>query len=104
MEKLIGGEKTVISTIEIDLSYKIFIVLGLHHERRQFSDLIVECKEILICVRKILKSMAVDDPELEPKVVDEPESGPKVVTKLVSLQEEICSRLTEVEEPPLRSL
>jgi len=40
-------------------------------------------------------------PEPEPEVVDKPEPEPEVVAKLVSLQEEIFSQSTEVEEFPI---
>ena len=80
MGKPIGGEKTVISTIEIGLSYKIFFVLGmLHILRGHNSARAAECKEILVGVRKILISMAVEDSELEPEVVDEPDQGQKLL-------------------------
>ena len=51
---------------------------------------------------KILESMTVEDPKLEPEVVDKPGSGPEVVAVLVSLQEEISSRPTEIKEFLLR--
>jgi len=61
LEKLIGGEKTVISTVEIDLSYKSFFVLGISTPRRPpFSDLIAECKEILTGMVKMLESKTVE--------------------------------------------
>ena len=65
-------------------------------ERPQFSDLIFECKEILTGVGNILDNMAIEDPELEPKVDVEPEAGPEIIAELVSLQEEISSQPTEI--------
>ena len=47
-----------------------------HLESSQFSDLIVECKEILAGMMKILESKAVvvvEDPEPEPEMDDKQE-------------------------------
>jgi len=38
--KLIGGGKTVISTVNISLSYKIFFVLGMLHTSRGDNSVI----------------------------------------------------------------
>ena len=51
---------------------------------------------------KILENMIVEDPEPESEV-DEAESGPEVV-ELVSLQEEISSKSTKVEELSIETL
>ena len=54
---------------------------------------------------KILESMTVEvveDPKLE--VDDKSELGPEIVAELVSLQEEIFSRPTEVVELPIETL
>jgi len=40
-----------------------------HLERPQFNDLVAECKEILVGMRKILESITVEDPESEPKLM-----------------------------------
>ena len=72
-----------------------------HLERSQFSDLVAECKEILVGVGKTLESMTVEGPESE---VDEPESGPEVVAELVSPQEDISSWPIEVEDLPTETL
>ena len=73
-------------------------------ERPQFSDLIVECKEILPDVGVILESMPVEDPEPKPEVDVEPELGLEVIVELLALQKEISSRPTEVEELPIKTL
>jgi len=76
LEKLIGGGKTIIYSVDIDLSYKIFVLSMLHTffmhprqiakglilsmsplERSQFNDLVAECKKILNGMGKILESM-----------------------------------------------
>ena len=107
LDKLIGGGKTTISIISIDLSYKIiFRTLyapyffyapeidceepNVEHEpeleKPQFSDLVTEYKEILANVGKLLASYAAkvdSDPEptilIEPDIVDKPE--PEVIDK-----------------------
>jgi len=53
-------------------------------------------------VGKILENMIVEDPEPESEV-DEAESGPEVV-ELVSLQEEISSKSTKVEELSIETI
>ena len=66
-------------------------------EGPQFNDLVVECKEILAGMVKMLKSRAVntvdntklepevdDNPEPEPEVYDKPEPGSEVIAELVS--------------------
>ena len=58
-------------------------------ESPQFSDLIAECKEILVSMMKILESKAVE-------VIENSESESEVVAELVPLQEEISSLSTEV--------
>jgi len=47
--------------------------------------------------------MIVENPESEPEVVDEPESKLEVLAELVSPQEKISSRPTEVEELPVET-
>jgi len=56
----------------------------------QFNDLVLECKELLAGVWKILESKAVEvvedlEPEPEPEVDDEAEPGPEIIAELVSL-------------------
>ena len=46
----------------------------------------------------------VEDPESEPEVDDKTEPRPEVVTELVSLQEEISPRSTNVVELPTETL
>ena len=65
LEKLISGEKITISTVDVGLSYKIFVPC----ERPQFSDLVAAYKELLAGVKKILKSKTVE-------VVEDPEPKP----------------------------
>ena len=51
-----------------------------HLEGLQFSDLVAECKEILACMVKMLKSKAVkavDNSESESEVDDNPEPEPE---------------------------
>ena len=54
-------------------------------ERSQLSDLVVECKEILAGIGKILEMIVKVDTNskplilIEPKIVKEPEPKPKVV-------------------------
>jgi len=45
----------------------------------------------------------VEDPESEPEVDNKPESRSEVVAELVTLQEEINSRPTEVVEMPIKT-
>ena len=100
LQKLIGGEKTVISTAEIGLSYKSFFVLGMLHTLRSHNS-----KEILAGMVKMLASKTVEvveDPQPEPEVDDK--RGPEVVAELVSLQEQIFSRSTEVVELPIETV
>ena len=68
-----------------------------HLEGPQFNDLIVERKEILTGMVKMLESKAVD-------IVEYSEPGPKVTAELVSLQGEIFPRPTKVIELPLETL
>ena len=56
-----------------------------HLERPQFNDLVIECKEILAGIGKILDNMAVEDLEPELEVDVEPEPGPEVIAESVSL-------------------
>ena len=44
----------------------------------------------------------VEDPESEPEVDDKPESWSEVVAELITLQEEINLRPTEVVEMPIK--
>ena len=77
-----------------------------HLEMLQFSDLVNECKEIIVGMVKILESKVVEvveDSKLEPKV-DKPKPGSEVVAELVSPQEKIFFRPTEVEELPIETL
>ena len=111
-EKLIGSGKTIISTVEIDLPCKSFFMLARyapHLEGSQFSNLIAECKEILIGMMKMLESKAIEvvedsEPELEVNDKAEPGLGLEVVAKLVSLQEEIFSQPTKVIKLPIETL
>ena len=53
---------------------------------------------------KMLENKAVEvveDPEPEPEVDENLESGPEVIAELVTLQEEISSRPTEVVDLPI---
>jgi len=68
---------------------------------------VAECKEILADIMKILESKTIEiieDPKSEPEVDDKLEPGPEVITELVSLQEEIFFRPTEIEELPIETL
>jgi len=82
-----------------------------HLDGPQFSDLVAECKEILVGMVKMLESMAekavdnlksepeVDDnPKPEPEVYDKSEPGPEVIAEPVSQQEEISPHPMEVEK------
>ena len=46
----------------------------------------------------------VENPKSKPEVDNKPESRPEVIVELVTLQEEIFSRPTEVVELPIETL
>ena len=88
-----------------------------HLEGPQFSDLVIECKEILADMVKMLESRSIkavdntesepevnDNPEPEPEVYDKLESGPDVIAELVSQQEELPHSLWKLKSSQLRHL
>jgi len=71
-----------------------------HFERPQFSDLVIECKEILASVGNMLENMDAKGADTEPPALVEP----KVVAELTLFQEEISSQSIEVEKLPNEAL
>jgi len=69
--------------------------------------MVVECKEIIAGMVKILESKMleiVEDPEPAPEVDDKLVVGPEVVAELVLLEDEIFSWPMEVIELPIKTL